>query len=127
MHPALLPFLVWPRRGEGAYPLARPVDGLNRAASKNLLVLVSVHLAMTSVFAEEVIKFPSPDGRFALSMGAWLINHFDSVTSAWITDSEAKPAAIIEQNHTSSRWSLRRPSGRARTRRSGLAIRSGWR
>jgi hypothetical protein len=61
-----------------------------------LLIFVATGFAMASGFAEEVIKFPSPDGKFALSMGSWLTNHFDSTSSGWVTDSAAKPGAIIE-------------------------------
>ncbi len=61
-----------------------------------LLVFAATGLAMASGFAEEVIKFPSPDGKFAVSMGAWLTNHFDSASGGWVTDSAAKPGAILE-------------------------------
>src|SRR5262245_30984323 len=61
-----------------------------------LLVLTALHFAIGSGCGEDVIKFPSPDGKFAISMGAGLVNHFDAATSAWVTDSEAKPGTIIE-------------------------------
>jgi hypothetical protein len=62
-----------------------------------LLVLVIVRLAIASLLAEEATNFPSPDGKFAFSMGSYDTGHRDSATQEWIIDSETKPAAIIDQ------------------------------
>jgi hypothetical protein len=61
------------------------------------LILVSVRLAIALLLAEEATNFPSPDGRFALSVGSYESGHVDSATGNWIIDSERKPAAIIDQ------------------------------
>ena len=62
-----------------------------------LLILVSLRLVIALLLAEEATNFPSPDGRFALSVGAYETGHRDAATQEWKIDGETKPAAIIEQ------------------------------
>ena len=59
------------------------------------------HYAITLLLAEEATNFPSPDGRFALSLGSYETGHRDPATQEWITDGGTKPAAIIDHaSHT---------------------------
>jgi hypothetical protein len=45
----------------------------------------------------ELLRFPSPDGRFALFMGWGEERHYDaSSTYGWVVDKKMEPAAIIE-------------------------------
>src|SRR5262249_40907731 len=62
-----------------------------------LLVLVSVRLAIALLLAEEATNFPSPDRRFALSVGSYATGHSDSATGNWIIDCEKKPGAIVDR------------------------------
>jgi hypothetical protein len=62
-----------------------------------LLVLTIVRLAIALSLAKEATNFPSPDGRFALSLGSYETGHRDEATQEWIIDSETKSAAIIDQ------------------------------
>lgn len=62
-----------------------------------LLVLVCVRLAAALLFAEDATTFPSPDGRYALSLGSYETGHRDNATQAWVIDTETKPAAIIDR------------------------------
>ena len=62
-----------------------------------LFGLVSIRLAIALLLAGERINFPSPDGRFAFSVGSYETGHRDNATQAWVIDTETKPAAIIDQ------------------------------
>src|SRR5215471_3951550 len=53
-------------------------------------------LAATLVQALSGSDVPSPDGRFAVSMGAYKEQHWDNKTNLWVADSDEQPAAIIE-------------------------------
>jgi len=53
-------------------------------------------LAATSVQALSRSDVPSPDGRFAVSMGAYKEQHWDNKANLWVADSDEQPAAIIE-------------------------------
>jgi hypothetical protein len=65
---------------------------------KNVLCRTIIYfwLIAASSFADDPATVASPDGRFALFMGAYKTNHFDTTTSQWVTDSEEKAAAIID-------------------------------
>jgi hypothetical protein len=62
-----------------------------------LFGLVSIRLAIALLLAGEPINFPSPDDRFAFSVGSYETGHRDNATQAWVIDTETKPAAIIDQ------------------------------
>ena len=46
----------------------------------------------------ELVRFASPDGRFALFMGWDEQRHYDaSSTYGWVVDKKMEPAAIIDR------------------------------
>lgn len=79
-----------------------PGDGPRIVLQSNILMKSTLILtwlissAVTSVSAEEMTRFPSPDGKFLFFMGAWEARHFDSAKGDWVTDSAAEPAAVLE-------------------------------